>query len=133
MIYVYNTHEEDHTDKGDNNFYIGRSKKGNPLSNPFTFGGKRKSLAKLSFPTREEAIAAFEQYFDAVYGTDEELTNAFDKIYEKYKNGEDIYLQCFCKPNPCHGDVIARKLQEKLIKEKLEARKNKKENEQPNK
>ena len=57
------------------------------------------------------------------YGVDEELTAAFDKIYEHYKNGEDIYLQCFCKPLPCHCDIIADRLQRKLIKEKLEERK----------
>ena len=39
-------------------------------------------------------------------------------IYERYKNGEDIYLQCFCKPLRCHGDFIARILQKKLIMEK---------------
>lgn len=119
MIFVYNTHNEDHTDK-ECNFYIGRSKSGNPLSNPFTFDGKRTSLARKSFKTREESIEAFDKYFDAMYGVDEELTQAFDEIYEKYKEGNDIYLQCFCKPHACHGDVIARKLQEKLVKEKME-------------
>ena len=43
----------------------------------------------------------------------------FDEIYEYYKTGKDVYLGCFCAPNPCHADVIARKLQQKLIKEKL--------------
>ena len=57
-------------------------------------------------------------YFDEMYGKDEEFTKAFDDIYEHYKNGENVYLQCFCKPLPCHGDIIARKLQQKLIKEK---------------
>ena len=124
MIYVYNCHNEDYTSKK-NNFYIGRSKNGNPLGNPFTHNGVRTSLAKLSFKTREEAIAAYEKYFDRMYGVDEDLTKAFDEIYEHYKNGEDVYLQCFCKPNACHGDVIADRLQRKLIKEKLEERKKK--------
>jgi hypothetical protein len=61
-----------------------------------------------------------------MYGSDEEFTKAFDEIYEHYKNGEDIYLQCFCKPNACHGDVIADKLQRKLIKEKIGEMKNEK-------
>lgn len=125
MIYVYNCHNEDHTSGKDCNFYIGRSKNGNPLGNPFTHNGVRTSLANLSFKTREEAIAAYEKYFDRMYGVDEDLTKAFDEIYEHYKNGEDVYLQCFCKPNACHGDVIADRLQRKLIKEKLEERKKK--------
>jgi hypothetical protein len=61
-------------------------------------------------------------YFDGMYGTNEEFTKAFDEIYEYYKTGKDVYLGCFCAPNPCHADVIARKLQQKLIKEKMEER-----------
>ena len=127
MIYVYNSHNEDFTSK-ENNFYIGRSKDGNPLGNPFTHNGVRTSIAKLSLKTREEAIEAYEKYFDKMYGVDEELTKAFDEIYKHYKNGEDVYLQCFCKPLACHGDVIADRLQRKLIKEKLEERKKNKGN-----
>jgi hypothetical protein len=121
MIYVYNSHNEDFTNMP-NNFYIGRSKDGNPLGNPFTHNGKRSNLAKMSFKTREEAIEAYRIYFQRMYGKNEEFTRAFDEIYEHYKNGEDIYLQCFCKPLPCHGDIIAEELQKKLIKEKMNER-----------
>jgi hypothetical protein len=122
MIYVYNSHNEDFTLKP-NNYYIGRP---SILGNPFTHNGVRTNLAKLSFKTREDAIAAYDKYFDAMYGKDDEFTKAFDEIYEHYKNGEDIYLQCFCKPLACHGDIIANKLQKKLIQEKLEERRNEK-------
>ena len=124
MIFVYNIHEEDHTNQGENNFYCGRSKEGNPLGNPFSFNGQRTNIAKLSFKTREEAVKAYGIYFDKMYGKDKELTKAFDEIYEKYKNGEDVYLGCFCKPKMCHADIIADRLQRKLIKEKLEEKKN---------
>ena len=120
-ITVYNTHQEDYTYKP-NNFLICRTKEGNPLANPFTYNGVKTRLAKLSFKTREEAIDAYKMYFKKMYGLDEGLTKAFDTIYEKYKNGEDIYLQCCCKPLPCHGDFIAEELQRKLIKEKMEER-----------
>ena len=122
MIYVYNSHNEDFTLKP-NNYYIGRP---SILGNPFTHNGVRTNLAKLSFKTREDAIAAYDKYFDTMYGKDDEFTKAFDEIYEHYKNGEDIYLQCFCKPLACHGDIIANKLQKKLIQEKLKERKNEK-------
>ena len=115
-IIVYNTKKDDFSNEK-NNFYIGRSKDGNPLGNPFSHNGVKTSLAKLSFKTREEAIDAYRIYFEQSYGKNKELTEAFDKIYERYKNGEDIYLQCFCKPLPCHGDVIAQELQKKLIME----------------
>lgn len=120
-ITVYNTHQEDYTYKP-NNFLICRTKDGNPLANPFTYNGVKTRLAKLSFKTREEAIDAYKMYFKKMYGLDEGLTKAFDTIYEKYKNGEDIYLQCCCKPLPCHGDFLAEELQKKLIKEKMEER-----------
>lgn len=120
-ITVYNTHQEDYTYKP-NNFLICRTKDGNPLANPFTYNGVKTRLAKLSFKTREEAIDAYKMYFNKMYGLDECLTKAFDTIYEKYKNGEDIYLQCCCKPLPCHGDFLAEELQRKLIKEKMEER-----------
>ena len=120
-ITVYNTHQEDYTYKP-NNFLICRTKDGNPLANPFTYNGVKTRLAKLSFKTREEAIDAYKMYFKKMYGLDEGLTKAFDTIYEKYKNGEDIYLQCCCKPLPCHGDFLADELQRKLIKEKMEER-----------
>lgn len=120
-ITVYNTHQEDYTYKP-NNFLICRTKDGNPLANPFTYNGVKTRLAKLSFKTREEAIDAYKMYFKKMYGLDEGLTKAFDTIYEKYKNGEDIYLQCCCKPLPCHGDFLAEELQRKLIKDKMEER-----------
>ena len=118
MIHVYNVYNEDHSSE-DNCYYVGRSKYGNPLANPFTYDGKRSSIAKLSFKTREGALKAYDLYFDRMYGKDEELTNAFDEIYSHYKNGEEIYLGCFCKPLPCHADILAEKLQQKLIKEKM--------------
>ena len=123
-IIVYNTKNEDHTTEP-NNYYCGRSKDGNPLGNPYTHNGVKTNLAKLSLKTREEAIEAFGKYFDLMYGTDEELTKAIDEIYEHYKKGEDIYLQCFCKPLPCHCDIIADRLQRKLILDKMVSQKKK--------
>ncbi len=57
---------------------------------------------------------------------DDSFKNEFNKIYEKYKNGEDVYLGCFCKPLKCHGDIIAKELQKKLIMEKKNERVTKK-------
>ena len=93
MIYVYNCKEEDHTQEP-NNFYIGRSRKGNPLANPFGVAGKRPSFAKMTFPTRDEAIDAYKLYFESAYGKDPALTVAFDEIYEgfvPFSNGSWIY------------------------------------------
>ena len=50
---------------------------------------------------------------------------SIDEIYEKYKNGETIYLECYCAPLPCHGDIIVKKLQQRLLKEKIKEAKEK--------
>ena len=121
-VVVYNLKVDDFTST-ENNFYIGRP---SILSNPFTHDGKRSSLAKLSFKTREEAINAYEEYFHKMMELDDSFKNEFNKIYEKYKNGEDVYLGCFCKPLKCHGDIIAKELQKKLIIEKKNERVTKK-------
>ena len=121
-IIVYNMHLEDHSNEM-NNFYIGRSKNGNPLGNPFTHEGKKSEIAEFVVSTREEAIEKYKEYFSEMYGKDNDLTKAFDEIYEHYKNGEDIYLQCFCKPLPCHGDFLAEELQRKLLIEKINMKK----------
>ena len=120
-IIVWNTNSDLDFTSEETNFYIGRSAKFiSPLANPYTHTGKRSNLAKLTFKTRGQCLEAYELYFDEMYGKDPEFTGAFDTIYEEYKKGKDIYLQCFCHPKPCHGDIIARRLQEKLIKEKKE-------------
>lgn len=120
-IIVYNSHLENHENEK-NNFYIGRSRNGNPLGNPFTHEGKKSDIAKFVVNTREESIERYKEYFREMYGKDNDLTKAFDEIYEHYKNGEDIYLQCFCKPLPCHGDFLAEELQRKLLMEKMKER-----------
>ena len=122
-IIVYNSHLESHENEK-NNFYIGRSSDGNPLGNPFTHKGKNSTIAKFVVATREEAIEKYKDYFREMYGKDKDLTNAFDEIYEHYKNGEDIYLQCFCKPLPCHGDFLAEELQRRLVLDNMKARNN---------
>jgi hypothetical protein len=52
------------------------------------------------------------------------------KIYDKYKNGETIYLECYCHPLPCHGDVIVKKIQKRLLREKIKEAKEKRNDKQ---
>jgi hypothetical protein len=130
-IHIVNLNTDDCSGK-ENFFYCGRSKEGNPLANPFTFNGKKSSLAKLSFKTRDEAIEAYGKYFRAAYGNPgyEDLTRKFDEIYEHYKNNEDIYLGCWCQPLPCHTQIIAEELQKKLVRETLATRRAKRKDSQ---
>lgn len=116
MIYVINKATYDGKYKSKCIYNISRP---SPLGNPFTHNGKKSSLAKLSFETREEAIEAFKMYFKKMYGKNNSLTKYFDEIYNEYKLGNDIYLQCWCKPLPCHGDIIKSELEKKYLREKI--------------
>lgn len=113
-IIVYNMHQEEH--EGPNSFNISRD---SVLGNPFTHL-KGNTRAKKVVKTREDAIRFYSEYFDIAYGSNEQFKSCVDYIYEKYKSGEDVYLGCYCVPLPCHGDVIKRKLESRLMKEKTQ-------------
>lgn len=115
-IFVYNTYKEDHH-YHPNNYYIGRP---SILGNPYSHLPEEETLAVYKCNSREEAIEKYSSYFDLMYGSNLEFTKIIDEIYEKYKQGEDIYFECFCHPEPCHGDVISKKLSGRLLKEKMQ-------------
>ena len=121
MIYVYNREKEDYS-MLDNNYPIYRGV--SILGNPYTHLPLKDTKAMFQCKTREEAIEKYDEYFDLMYGNNIEFTKVVDEMYEKYKNGEDLFLECYCKPQPCHGDIIAKKLQEMFIKEKFKTYKN---------
>lgn len=73
--------------------YIGR---GTPWGNPFAIGHGEG-------PDRAEVISQYRDYFKDKIETD-----------PKFKSGilamKGLRLACFCKPEACHGDVIAEYL-----------------------
>lgn len=94
------------------------------LGNPYSHLPEDKCMAIYRCKNRDEAIDNYSKYFDIMYGSNLKFTNAIDEIYEKYKNGVDVYLGCFCpKSMRCHGDIIIEKLQKRLIKERIRERK----------
>lgn len=127
MIYIYNLHKEDFC-SNKNDFYIGR---GSILGNPYTHIKDKLTLASFIVNTRDEAINNYSHYFDIMYNSNFLFKNEVDKIYDLYKNGENVYLGCFCKKYlttdieihsdevMCHGDIIKNKLEQRLIKEKI--------------
>lgn len=121
MIIVYNRTREDHS-KDLNNYPIFRP---NILSNPYTHIKDKQTLAKFICRDRDEAIDKYSHYYDIMYGHNKEFTRAIDEIYEKYKRGETVYLECYCAPLRCHGDIIVDKLQKRLLKEKIANARNK--------
>lgn len=122
MIHVINISKEDYS-FSDNYYYIGRP---SILENPYTHLPLKNTRALYQCKSREESISKYNDYFDTMYGHNIEYTKLIDEIYEKYKNGEEIYLGCWCHPLSCHGDIIKQKLEQKLIKEKIKNLKRKK-------
>ena len=112
MIYVYNRTKETH--EGPNNYFIGRP---SILGNPYTHIKDKTTLASYVVRTRDEAIELYDHYFDVMYSGNIEYQKLIDEIYEKWRRGEDVYLECYCKPKRCHGDIIVEKLQKRFIKE----------------
>lgn len=115
-IIVYNRKDEDYSNK-ENNYPIFRG--GSILGNPYTEKPLKGTLAIYKVRNRDEAIDRYDTYFDLKYNSDEEFKLLIDDMYEKYKRGEDIYLECYCHPMSCHGDVIKRKIESRLLKEKI--------------
>ena len=76
--------------------YIGRRGHGfdGYFGNPFPLEHESK---------REEVLAQFKQYFYMRLGADPQFRQQIETLQDKR-------LGCFCKPKPCHGDVIAEYL-----------------------
>ncbi len=76
--------------------YIGRSKIPDVgyFGNPYHIGADG---------TREEVLAKYLEYFIKRNKTDEEFHKRILDLAGKR-------LGCFCKPEACHGDIIARYL-----------------------
>lgn len=79
------------TDKYD--IYIGR---GTPWGNPF-------AISHGDGPDREEVIEKYKDYFSKKIVEDEAFRNGIIGM-------KGLRLACFCKPQACHGDVIAEYL-----------------------
>ncbi len=81
-----------HCKKSIYDIYIGRpSKWGNPFSH------KRGTQARFVVSTVQEAISKYEEWVLQ----QPELMAALGELKGKV-------LGCWCKPGPCHGDVLAR-------------------------
>lgn len=74
--------------------YIGRGQ-GSKWGNPFSH--RAGTQAKFVVPTIDEAIRSFEDWIRQ----QPELMEALSELKGKI-------LGCWCKPGPCHGDVLAR-------------------------
>lgn len=114
MIYRYCIKEEE-LENVKNKYYIGN---GSVLSNPYTHIKDKKNKGFFNVKDKETAVKMYSSYYDIMYNGNVTFRDKIDEIYNKYVNGEDVYLGCNCKLNEtCHGDIIIDKLRSKLTLE----------------
>ena len=74
--------------------YIGR---GSPLGNPFIIGKDGD---------RDEVLFKYKKYLQSeINNNNRNIINALEAIKERSMHS-NVSLGCYCKPKPCHGDVI---------------------------
>lgn len=84
----------------DYDVYVGRgSKWGNPFTHRSDVKAKRPGLILVD--TAREAIERYEAWLDEQEDLQEDLVEL-----------EGQRLGCYCKPGPCHADVLARRANE---------------------
>lgn len=75
--------------------YIGR---GSVLGNRFLIGKDGN---------RAEVILKYEKWLRASLAANKtKICNSMNDLLKKARRKRPLYLECFCKPLPCHGDVI---------------------------
>jgi hypothetical protein len=84
-----------HCKKSKYDVYIGRPSK---WGNPFTHIADKTTLAKYLVSTRSESIEKYKEWI--IKGDGIHLLNDLHELKGKT-------LGCWCKPNNCHGDILA--------------------------
>ena len=85
-----------------NQRYIGR---GSPWGNPFTHLPLSRTKAQFHVETEEESIIRYEAWLR------EKLANDLN-LRQKLLELDGHELVCYCKPAPCHGDILIRIIEE---------------------
>ena len=85
-----------------NQRYIGR---GSIWGNPFTHLPLSRTKAQFQVKTGEESMVCFEAWFRERLAND---SNLRQKLLEL--DGHE--LVCYCKPAPCHGEILIKLIEE---------------------
>ena len=85
-----------------NQRYIGR---GSLFGNPFTHLPLGRTKAQFQVKTQEESMVCFESWLR------ERLANDLS-LRQKLLELDGHELVCYCKPAPCHGDILIKLIEE---------------------
>ena len=104
MIRVVNKRKED------SGVYIGRP---SLLGNPFSHLSSKHAQIKVA--TREEAVDRYRGWLEEQLEDSDSLeAKAFNNLVQFYREFGELTLVCWCKPLPCHGDVLKEMIEERL-------------------
>lgn len=105
--------KEEH--EGANCFDVSRP---NLFGNPYTHIKNKETKALVTVKNRDEAIDLYDAYFDRMLLVDERFREEWNRMYEAYVEYGVVYIGCYCNENErCHGDIIAKKLKQRALKE----------------
>jgi hypothetical protein len=62
--------------------------------------------------SRDESIDRYEPWLREKLKNDPAVKAAFDALASFYRDFGELTLICWCKPKRCHGDIIARMIEE---------------------
>lgn len=91
-------------------YYVGR---GSPLGNPFSDKPSKFDVMKTG--SRKESIEKYKEWIEErlLYNTPQR--RAIEECVNILISRNKIVLGCFCKPKPCHAEVISEILMNKVL------------------
>ena len=81
--------------------YVGRP---TPLGNPFIIGKDGD---------RDEVIEKYKVWLEGQLRSENETRRMFDALFDELRHRGTLRLLCWCAPEPCHADVLAKRLLDK--------------------
>ncbi len=93
--------------------YIGRP---GVLGNPYSHI-KKGTLAKHLVDSRKESIKRYGSWIREQIAYNPCVRGEFFRLVRKYQTEKFLVLICWCKPEDCHGDILAEMIKETSIKE----------------
>ena len=84
--------------------YIGRGY-GSILGNPIA-RGKQCPVCSQVHDDPGSTLSCYRIYLWGELQKEGPVKEAVQELVVRHRNSEDITLICWCKPNPCHGDIL---------------------------
>ena len=75
-----------------------------PLGNPYPMSDKNDDQE------RTEVIAKYRKWLWKKMQTNSKQLNELRRLLQLEATHGKVYLLCWCKPKPCHGDVLVKAL-----------------------